>query len=61
MPDNYLTPDMKAKWGFGGSASNIIVAPEKATDAEAITGVRDPGEGVKNGGGKLSAAKSKAE
>lgn len=61
MPDNYITPDQKAKWGFGGSASNITVAPEKATDAESITGKRDPGEGVKNGGGKQSPAKAKAE
>lgn len=47
--DNYTLPTDKAKWGFAGDADKIIVAPEKATDAESVTTAKGETSGRGNG------------
>lgn len=58
--DNYIDPNSKARWGFGGSEGNITVGPETVGETGGIDHVRkepkDEGA-VNNGGGENSEAK----
>lgn len=58
--DNYIDPNQKARWGFGGSDGNITVGPETVGETGGVDHVRsepkDEGA-VNNGGGENSEAK----
>ena len=56
--DNYIRPEDKARWGFGGTKSKIEVGPqtvgETLEDGETVSGsttVADVQEARNNGGG----------
>lgn len=58
--DNYIDPNSKARWGFGGSEGNITVGPETVGETGGVDHVRNEpkDEGaVNNGGGENSEAK----
>ncbi|WP_049870497.1 hypothetical protein [Pseudomonas cremoricolorata] len=52
--DNYIDPESKARWGFGGTAGKIIVGPETVGETGGVDHVRtepdNPGAHG-NGGG----------
>lgn len=58
--DNYIDPNKKARWGFGGTEGNVTVGPETVGETGGVDHARlepkDEGA-VKNGGGEDSAAK----
>jgi len=58
--DNYIDPNQKARWGFGGSDGNITVGPETVGETGGVDHVRsepkDEGA-VNNGGGENPEAK----
>lgn len=58
--DNYIDPNNKARWGFGGSEGNITVGPETVGETGGVDHARsepkDSGA-VNNGGGESSEAK----
>lgn len=53
MPtDNYIRAEDKARWGFGGDASNITVGVGSKDDGERSLDVKSAeGEGGRNNGG----------
>lgn len=58
--DNYIDPNQKARWGFGGSDGNITVGPETVGETGGVDHVRSEpkDEGAVNtGGGENSEAK----
>lgn len=58
--DNYIDPDTKARWGFGGSEGNITVGPQTVGETGGVDHARNQpkDEGaVNNGGGENSEAK----
>jgi len=58
--DNYIDPNQKARWGFGGSDGNITVGPETVGETGGVDHVRNEpkDEGAVNtGGGENSEAK----
>ncbi|TXQ88661.1 hypothetical protein FV308_02380 [Escherichia coli] len=58
--DNYIDPNSKARWGFGGSEGKITVGPETVGETGGVDHARsepkDKGA-VNNGGGENSEAK----
>lgn len=58
--DNYIDPNSKARWGFGGSEGKITVGPETVGETGGVDHARsDPKDegAVNNGGGENSEAK----
>lgn len=58
--DNYIDPETKARWGFGGSESVITVGPQTVGETGGVDHVRNEpkDEGAVNtGGGENSEAK----
>lgn len=51
MKDNYILPSQKRRWGFTGTAENIRLTDEKATDVESILTKSSEEESRDNGGG----------
>lgn len=52
--DKHIDPNVKARWGFGGSADNITVGPETVGETGGVDSVRteaDEPAARKNGGG----------
>lgn len=52
--DNHIDPNLKARWGFGGTADNITVGPETVGETGGVDSVRtesDEPAARKNGGG----------
>lgn len=56
--DNYTRPEDKARWGFGGTAKEIKVAPQTVGETPEqgglesdATGDKEATEARKNGGG----------
>lgn len=61
--DNFMNPNNKARWGFGGTAKKITVGNETVGETGGVDTVRtDPKDegAVKNGGGTKGTGK-KAE
>lgn len=52
--DNYIDPDTKARWGFGGSEGNITVGPQTVGETGGVDHARtipDDSGAHNNGGG----------
>lgn len=52
--DNYIDPDTKARWGFGGSEGNITVGPQTVGETGGVDSARtipDDSGAHNNGGG----------
>lgn len=58
--DNYIDPNSKARWGFGGSEGKVTVGPETVGETGGVDHARNEpkDEGaVNNGGGENSEAR----
>lgn len=52
--DRHIDPDLKARWGFGGTFDNITVGPETVGETGGVESARteaDEPAARKNGGG----------
>ena len=52
--DNHIDPELKARWGFGGTEGNITVGPETVGETGGVDHARsriEPGGGRNSGGG----------
>ena len=58
--DKHIDPELKARWGFGGTEGNITVGPETVGETGGVDSVRteaDEPAARKNGGGAKSTSK----
>lgn len=57
--DKHIDPNVKARWGFGGSADSITVGPDTVGETGGVDSVRtesDETAARNNGGGKNTEA-----
>lgn len=57
--DNHIDPNVKARWGFGGSEGNITVGPQTVGETGGVDSARtesDESAAANNGGGKNTEA-----
>ena len=63
--DKHIDPNVKARWGFGGTEGAITVGPETVGETGGVDSARteaDESAAHNNGGGdKTEAAKAKAK
>jgi len=63
--DKHIDPNVKARWGFGGTEGAITVGPETVGETGGVDSARTEAEETaarNNGGGeKTEAAKAKAK
>lgn len=55
--DNHIDPNVKARWGFGGTQGNITVGPETVGETGGVESARteaDESAARNNGGGEKS-------
>ena len=63
--DKHIDPNVKARWGFGGTEGNITVGPQTVGETGGVDSARtdsDESAARNNGGGeKTEAAKAKSK
>lgn len=59
--DNHIDPNIKARWGFGGTEGNITVGPQTVGETGGVDSARteaDESAARNNGGGAKSETKA---
>ena len=59
--DKHIDPNVKARWGFGGTEAAVTVGPQTVGETGGVDSVRtesDESAARKNGGGAKSEAKA---